>query len=247
MCSLVATVSSISSSEGAYGTAQRRWRSFNKVRTNARTTATIGINLSLDSSSFPALLVALSARNAAFVAPVTAATTTTAHAAWSLTSSLVVYRSSYTDVKNAVDTKSPSAVSASAALFFRRLIFLSRAVSVRDQVLLSTLSGGKASTPQSARNVGSDHSIITTATVRAGVIDRAQTGEATTRCGMSPALWPRHKAMMSMLPSRRRKLVAGQHKDTPLVRHKKQTIKRALKRYTSQDSRRNPALALVTG
>jgi hypothetical protein len=118
---------------------------------------------------------------------------------------------------------------------------------VRDQVLLSTLSGGKASTPQSARNVGSDHSIITTATVRAGVIDRAQTGEATTRCGMSPALWPRNKAMMNMLPSRRRKLVAGQHKDTPLVRHKKQTIKRALKRYTSQDSRRNPALALVTG
>ena len=121
----------------------------------------------------PASRVALSARNAAFVAPVMAAATTTADATRSSLSLLAAYCSSYTDVKKAVDLKSPSAVSAVAAFSFLALISLSRVASEVDQVLLSTPSGVRASKPQRERNVGSDHSTSTTASMRAGLIDRA--------------------------------------------------------------------------
>ena len=100
--------------------------------------------------------VALLARDSALIAPVTAATKTTAYATRSPS---LLYCSAYTDVKSAVDLKSPSAVVALSALSFRVSISLSRGGAWAGRRVASCVLGEGA-------NELAEASIIATTRVR---------------------------------------------------------------------------------
>ena len=117
--------------------------------------------------------VALSARDAALIAPVTAATNTTAHATRSPTSLLFVYCSSYTDVNNAVDLKSPSAVVALSALSSRSLIYLSRGGAWAGRRVASCVLGEGANELAEASIVATTRVRIIMAVIRAPVAQGA--------------------------------------------------------------------------